>query len=347
MITQDLTRLSSIVYSCFFFFTSSSLNAVNTNKYYLQAFLFMTLYFLVSSQLTDTITSNPHPSTNPIHNQSQHLMRTPNATTENSEPTLRDIFVVEFHVFPFIFMVGTMCNILTFIVMRRKRMRHQSTYFYMAVLAIADELVLINGCLNFWMYLYTSKMLVIMSAILCKVVCVAFYATLHFSVWMVVIMTIERFIAVTYPLQASSWCTVKRAKMATILLALIIFGINFHFIFTHTLISRRDEPAGCQSTSETFDFFIDKIWPWIDASVYSFVPLFLLIIFNILIVHNLLKASKKIRRMNNSVSHKTTVSMRDRGARGFLCWRALYAQKAPNTPNKRVAYDMVTTTGHG
>ena len=56
--------------------------------------------------------------------------------------------------------------------MRRKKMRHQSTYFYMAVLAIADEMVLINGCLNFWIYLHTGKNITIMSAISCKIACI-------------------------------------------------------------------------------------------------------------------------------------------------------------------------------
>jgi hypothetical protein len=220
-----------------------------------------------------------------------------NAT--NTMPSLSSIHVVEFYLFPFIFTIGTVCNILTFIVMRRKRMRHQSTYFYMAVLAIADELVLICGCLNFWVYIYTTKTLLIVSALLCKIISVGLYATFHFSVWMVVTMTIERFIAVSYPLQASSWCTVKRAKIATIIIAFLILCINFHFLFTHTLVKVSEVPIGCKPI-QPFEAFVEKIWPWIDASVYSVVPFSLLIVFNILIVHNLIKATKKIDKINKS-----------------------------------------------
>ena len=210
--------------------------------------------------------------------------------------------IVEFITFPFIFAIGTVCNILIFLVMRRKKMRHQSTYFYMAVLAIADEMVLINGCLNFWIFLYTGQAITIMSNVTCKLACIAFYASLHFSVWMVVIMTIERFIAVALPLQASRLCTVNKAKAATMSLAVVVLAINSHFVFTHSLIARvdiNDTIAGCQSSSDAYDFFMEQIWPWIDASIYSFVPLSLLIIFNILIVHNLLKASKNMEKLNN------------------------------------------------
>ncbi len=66
-------------------------------------------------------------------------------------------FLFELYTFPFTFLIGTISNSLTFMVMRRKKMRNQSTYFYMGVLAIADECVLIVGCLNFWVYVYTGK----------------------------------------------------------------------------------------------------------------------------------------------------------------------------------------------
>ena len=122
-------------------------------------------------------------------------------------------------------------------------------------------------------------------------------------------MTIERFIAVALPLQASRLCTVKRAKTATCCLALFILSINIHFVFTHSLLIRsNDTEPGCQSISQDYDFFMEKIWPWIDASIYSFIPLSLLIIFNILIVHNLIKASKNIEKLNNKTENNHSPS---------------------------------------
>ena len=41
--------------------------------------------------------------------------------------------------FPLILVIGTIGNVLTFIVMRRGSLKHSSTCFYMAVLAIADS----------------------------------------------------------------------------------------------------------------------------------------------------------------------------------------------------------------
>lgn len=218
------------------------------------------------------------------------------AASSGSEPTEPDHISVEKYTYPIIFSIGTICNILTFIVMRRKRMRHQSTYFYMAVLALTDEIVLMLGCLNYWIYLKTGINLALLSSFSCKLTCMLFYATLHFSVWMVVIMTIERFIAVALPLQALHLCTVKRAKLAVSMLSIIILAINFHFMFTHSL----NEDTNCTTLNTDYENFMNKIWTWIDASIYSFVPLGLLILFNILIVNNLLKASKDREKMNST-----------------------------------------------
>lgn len=124
-----------------------------------------------------------------------------NITTSSYKNDPSKDHIIEFYTYPIIFLIGTFCNIMTFCVMRRKKMRHQSTYFYMAVLALTDEMVLIIGCLNFWIYLFFGSNLALLSNMSCKLVCLLFYATLHFSVWMVVVMTVERYIAVALPLQ--------------------------------------------------------------------------------------------------------------------------------------------------
>lgn len=98
--------------------------------------------------------------------------------------------------------------------------------------------------------------------------------------------------------KAMHLCTVKRAKMATCFLLVAILAINAHFLFTHTLTTLNGE-ISCTTTSESAQIFMNKIWPWIDASLYSFIPLFLLILFNILIISSLVRASQNIDKLTN------------------------------------------------
>ena len=226
---------------------------------------------------------------------------------DDISPTVQSNAQFVIYTFPILIIVGTLCNILTFLVMRRKKLRNQSTGFYMAVLAIADELALLVGCLTQWLFSYKNFNILSVSAYACKIFSVVLYTTFDFSVWMVVIMTIERFIAVTFPLKSMYFCTVKKAKIATLILTLILFAINSHFLFTHSYISRRNESwSGCQSKNETFDYFLENLWPWIDASKYAFVPFLSILVFNALIVFNLVKAATSIK--NLSSNHKLKIN---------------------------------------
>lgn len=71
-------------------------------------------------------------------------------------------------ILPSLLLIGTTCNMLTFLVMRRGRMRHSSSCFYMANLAIADTFVLWIGCLNRWLELLDKQRPILACNICCK-----------------------------------------------------------------------------------------------------------------------------------------------------------------------------------
>lgn len=75
---------------------------------------------------------------------------------------------IELIALPILIIFGSLCNIMTFIVMRRRRMRISSTCFYMAALAVTDTLVLWTGCLNQWFYIMHLPTLVVKSNLTCK-----------------------------------------------------------------------------------------------------------------------------------------------------------------------------------
>jgi hypothetical protein len=71
-------------------------------------------------------------------------------------------------ILPCLLLIGTTCNTLTFLVMRRGRMRHSSSCFYMAALAIADTFVLWIGCLNRWLELLDKQRPILACNMCCK-----------------------------------------------------------------------------------------------------------------------------------------------------------------------------------
>ena len=195
---------------------------------------------------------------------------------------------ISFILFPCMVFTGVVCNTLIFVIMRRRRMSHLSTCYYMGILAIADTSVLLLGLSGMWLYLVNKKWsLLLQSTFGCKILSLLFYTVSDVSVWLVCMMSADRCIAVTRPLHASSICTVRRARICVCILVFSITLINIQFLFTHHLSVDND----C-TYHERYDFFISNIWPWIDAAVYSVLPFILLLTINLIIVHSLFQARR-------------------------------------------------------
>jgi hypothetical protein len=86
----------------------------------------------------------------------------------STQAILAFIYRIEIVTLPILIFFGSLCNIMTFIVMRRQRMRVSSTCFYMAALAVTDTLVLWTGCLNQWLYMMQIPTVVVKSNLTCK-----------------------------------------------------------------------------------------------------------------------------------------------------------------------------------
>ena len=194
---------------------------------------------------------------------------------------------VSFLLFPCMVIIGVICNSLIFVIMRRRRMSHLSTCYYMGILAIADSSVLLLGLSVMWLYLVKPEWsLLLQSNYACKFLSLVFYSVSDTSVWLVCMMSADRCIAVARPLHASSICTVRRARLSVVTLLVCMILINIHFLFTHHLSDHN-----CTSHAH-YEFFIRHLWPWIDAAVYSAIPFIFLLTSNSIIVHHLFQARR-------------------------------------------------------
>ncbi|XP_064598658.1 FMRFamide receptor-like [Liolophura sinensis] len=122
----------------------------------------------------------------------------------------------------------------------------------------------------------------------------------QYSIWLMVALTVERFIAVWFPLKVANLCTVRRAKITVIciLLGLALFNIPYA-----VSTSERQEPTGwwvC-GIHEGFKFFFVK-WSWVDSAIYLFLPWPTLLFCNVMIIVGLRISGRKKQRMTNSTN---------------------------------------------
>lgn len=194
---------------------------------------------------------------------------------------------------PVLLVLGFIGNVLSFFILRHKTMTRQSTTLFLAVLSIADSLVLLVGLLRKWVGEISGIDIQSESMALCKLITVFAYCISHYSVWLIVAVTIERYIVVCRPLQAPRYCKQTRARKVVLLMVIVFFVCNIHFLWTVELTEKQQDGkivVMCEA-APMFVTFIDRIWPWIDLVLYSLVPLVILLFFNTIIIKQVVKAT--------------------------------------------------------
>lgn len=136
---------------------------------------------------------------------------------------------------PIIVIAGTIGNALSFAVLMRPCMRFTSVYFYLLVLSCADTLVLYVSAFKTWIRLLTDFELLHLSNASCKLLVFILLVSMYLSAWLIVFMTVDRFVAVWFPFRAAAFCNIARARLATVVLLAITFALNCHVFWTISL----------------------------------------------------------------------------------------------------------------
>lgn len=123
--------------------------------------------------------------------------------------TLRMAVFLDNYYNPCVCVTGSVGNIVSIVVFFRTKLRKLSSSYYLAALGMSDTVFLLSNLLS-WSS-YGQDILTI--DIFCKLLNFFVGASSLLSSWFVVAFTVERFIAVLYPLKRQTMCTVRRAKM--------------------------------------------------------------------------------------------------------------------------------------
>ena len=201
---------------------------------------------------------------------------------------------------PFLLCIGTVGNVLSFCVLMRRSMRVTSTYNYLAVLALVDTLVLYVGLLRKWLAHLDVYDITAHSDWSCKLINMIVYTLTVSSVWLLIAVTVDRYIATVHGIHAQTMCTRRRA--ARVITAILIFFTLFHshFLWTMELTkSTYTDSFHCRSAAN-FVFFVEKVWPWIDGFLYCFAPFAIILILNTMIIVQVIRSRRHRRNITRT-----------------------------------------------
>ncbi|KAK2157048.1 hypothetical protein LSH36_200g04073 [Paralvinella palmiformis] len=184
---------------------------------------------------------------------------------------------------------GTIGNLLSFIVLVRRRIRKNSINIYLAILACADTVVLYISAFKTWLRVITGFELLHVSNVGCKITIFMFMLASHMSAWLIVLVTMDRFIAVRFPFRAVQICTTKRSALATAILLCVLVLYNAHLLWTMHL--HEFENGYKQCAPQIGDAFMNGPFNYIRLASYTLVPFTLVITMNIGIIVGICRTS--------------------------------------------------------
>ena len=72
----------------------------------------------------------------------------------------------------------------------------------------------------------------------------------------------------------------------------LLLGLHLHFLWTsHATVINGDKMV-CKLARGMYTFFFSKVWPYVDASFYSFMPFVIIMFLNVRIIHRVLRERK-------------------------------------------------------
>ncbi len=178
------------------------------------------------------------------------------------------LHILKTYVPPLLIVIGSIGNVLAFVVLTRKNLRQWPICYYLSILTIVNTLVLYFGCGLDWLsYVTGIPYIVALADWICRIWQFMFNVIRYFTNWLMAAMTIDRFLTMWLPHKAQHLCTVFMAKVVTIIILIGLIVISVHALWIFELVNGRCS-FGIHGEFHT----LETVWPWVSAVMYSYVP---------------------------------------------------------------------------
>lgn len=219
---------------------------------------------------------------------------------------------VNFYYTPFLVTLGTIGNLVSVYVFYNSKLRLQSTSQYLSALALSDTVFLLQLLVPWlnavqWTGLFHKEGF-------CQIFIYVSYVSCCLSAWLVVAFTVERFVAVIYPLQRNAVCTVNRARH--IILSLVVAALLWNIPVLRFAIPTKND---CNIDYEYLDYAAR--FNLVDTAVAFTAPLVLIIILNTWIMIGVWRLERERHRMMKAEQPQTS-GQRSRPTRLLGCPRS-------------------------
>jgi hypothetical protein len=180
--------------------------------------------------------------------------------------------------------MGTIGNVLSFMIMRSKEMKKSTTSQYLSVLAVSDCCVLYLAALPELIFTIIGTPRYDYNDITCTVLNYAEFVTTDISSWILVVVSSERLLAAWFPFHAKRICSIRTAYIACLIITLSLAAVNIQLL----VLKGRDENGVCGPKPEYKDYWANVWLNW-DMCNFSILPMCFMSVCNIAVLVKLQK----------------------------------------------------------
>ena len=206
--------------------------------------------------------------------------------------------LINYYWYPILASIGLVGNTLSFFVMIKPNNRKVSTCIYMAAISVNDNLMMLLALHNWFV---STQQILEWHAAQCKTVSFLTGISLQNSRYLVLAMTVDKYVAIKWPHKAATYSTPRRVKF--ILMGIIIFALiyNSSNIFLTSLVRGK-----CRGY--VIGGLISKVLPWIRFFVNGMIIFLVLIYMNFIIIQTI-KNSGQIFKSSSELKHESHSKM--------------------------------------
>lgn len=205
---------------------------------------------------------------------------------ELSPPRVKQRDGVILYASPFVFLFGVTGHLMSLLILPYFA-KKESSYVYLLFLSIFDLLVLHVGLLIRWLQEILAVDIYSFNNYTCKVLTFLGLVFSDTSVWLLVFVTLERFVLLYHPFRAKLICTVRRSLIIILFMFVAMAMLNGHVFWTLEIITDNvTQSQNCDSAANS-NALIYQIWPLIDSLIYFILPFLCTCVFNYKIIRKI------------------------------------------------------------
>lgn len=175
----------------------------------------------------------------PTHSSFSNILTTPH------QPCLVDSYsqFAWLYISPLILFIGIIGNLIVVAVISRKAFAHTTPQTYLSAIAIFDNAALFWRIVPQLLRVHHLADLSASYTGFCRVEHFSFYLSSDVAIWLVVCFTLDRLVAVCYPLKKPKFCKPKISKIVILILVLLAIFKNAHVFWTRGFNEKSSIPS--------------------------------------------------------------------------------------------------------